>query len=172
MTEYIYQPGTALGEAERKAEHEQRMIELQTSADERQIEREQAARFHSVTVTTQLDDEGTLDECRRVDQVKFTCTAPAEAECRTYPDSCGCESFAWNEARTHDIEGHPRTIGNECWMQGWFDNEGAVYVGDGVDDMRDDYVPAVNRTGLVVISPIEEWIEWDWFTPSVAGSKS
>ena len=174
MSEFIYQPGTPLGDAERNAEHEQRIAEMQAAADEHQAERkkerEQTARSHSVTVTTLLDDEGTPDECRRVDKVKFTCTAEADAECRTYPDSCGCESFEWNEAGTHDIEGHPRTSGNECWMQDWFENQGAMFEGADAVDMRDDHVPAINRTGLVVVSFVEEWIEWDWFTPSAEGS--
>lgn len=177
MTEFIYQPGTTLGDAEREAEHERRMAELLAAADERQAEhkkeREQTARFHSVTVTTKADDEGTPDEHRWVDQIKFTCTASADAECRTYPQHCGCEAFEWNEARTHDVEGHPRTSGNDCWMQDWFDAEGATYIGDDQDDMRDDYVPAVDRSGLIVVSFVEEWIEWDWFTPAPAeGSES
>jgi len=138
---------------------------MKTTADKRQQKLEQAARFHSVTVTTTLDDEGTPDECRSVEQVKFTCTAETDAECRTYPDGCGCESFEWNKAGTHDTEGHLRTSGNRCWMQDWFENESAVYIGDDEDDMRDDRVPAINRTGLIIVTYSDEWIEWDWFTP-------
>jgi hypothetical protein len=119
-------------------------------------------KLHTVTVTTRLDDEGTEDERRRVDQIKFTCTAAADAECRTYPKDCGCERFVWNEARTHDVEGHARTSGNECWMQDWFDCEGAVFTGDDADDMRDDCAPAIDRTGLITTSWMDEWIEWDW----------
>jgi hypothetical protein len=172
--EFIYQPSTPLGDAERNAEHEQRMADLEAAADQRQAERrkerEQVARFHSVTVTTKVEDEGTPDEHRWVDEIKFTCTAAPDAECRTYPESCGCESFEWNEARTHDVEGHPRLSGQQCWMQDWFDNSpSASYIGDDQDDMRDDYVPATDRTGLIIVTFQDEWIEWDWFTPTLEG---
>lgn len=133
-------------------------------------EREQQTRFHSVTVTTRLDDEGTEDERRTVERITFACTAPEDAVCRTYPHSCGCEVFEWNEAGTHDVAGHPRTTGNPCWMQDWFDAEGAVYSGDDGDDMRDDYVPAIDRTGLVIVSFVDEWIEWEWFTAEPSDS--
>lgn len=174
MSEFIYQPGTPLGEAERTAEHERRMAELQAAAEKSQaewkVEREQAARFHSVAVTTTLDDEGTPDESRRVDRVAFTCTAALDAGCRTYPVSCGCESSDWEPGATHDAAGHLITSGNACWMQDWFDAGSAVYIGEGEDDYRDDYVPAIDRTGLIIVSFQEEWIEWDWFTPALAES--
>ncbi|WP_120338112.1 hypothetical protein [Cryobacterium soli] len=172
MSEFIYQPGTPLGDAEREAERERQQAEYAAAVAARQVEREKLARFHSVTVTTKVEDEGTPDECRRVDEVKFTCTAAMDAECRTYPKHCGCEAFEWNEAETHDIEGHPRVSGNDCWMQDWFDNPGASYIGDDQDDMRDDCVPAIARTGLIIVSFVDEWIEWDWFTPAPAGSES
>lgn len=164
-TDLMFNPGT-LGDAERNAERERQAAEWEAAAHERQAERERIAHFHSVTVTTAVDDEGTADEYRIVDRVKFTCSAPPEAECRTYPKHCGCERFEWNEARTHDVEGHPRTSGNDCWMQDWFDSEGAVYQGNDGDDMRDDCVPAIDRTGLVIVTFSDEWIEWDWFTPT------
>jgi len=170
-TEHAFKPGT-LGDAERNAESERQAAKWEAAARERQAERERIAHFHSVTVTTLVDDEGTEDEYRRVDRVKFTCTAAAEAECRTYPKHCGCEAFEWNEARTHDIAGHPRTSGNDCWMQDWFDSEGAVYVGADEDDRRDDYVPAIDRTGLIIVAFSDEWIEWDWFTPKLTDSET
>ena len=183
MSEFIYQPGTPLGDAERQAdrereaaEHKRQIAEMEAAADERHkerlMERMRVAKFHSVTVTTKTDDEGTEDECRRVDRIEFVGTAPADEECRTYPESCGCESFEWNKARTHDMEGHPRTSGNECWMKDWFDAEGAMYDGDDQDDMRDDQVPAIDRSGDIIVSFVEEWIQWDWFTPTDAGSET
>jgi len=121
---------------------------------------------HSVTVKTRLDDEGTPDEERRVESVQFVCTAPADADCRTYPE-CQCETFNWAEDKTRDIEGHPRVSGRDCWMGDWFEAEGAVYVGDDYDDMRDDCIPAIERGGHITVFFQEEWIEWKWAEPIV-----
>ncbi|MFC5930901.1 hypothetical protein D6T64_11965 [Cryobacterium melibiosiphilum] len=125
------------------------------------------SKFHTVTVITKLDDEETEDERRVVDTVTFACTAPADAECRSYPN-CDCEWFNWNDARTHDGEGHARVSGRECSLQGWFDNGNAVYEGDDSDDMRDDYVPAIDRTGHITTSWMDEWPQWEWATEEVA----
>lgn len=120
---------------------------------------------HTVTVTTRLDDEGTEDECRRVDGVRFTCDADAFADCRTYPD-CDCEWFHWDENdNMRDENGHERLPGQSCWLEAWFDNEGAVYVGDDYDDMRDDCVPPINRSGPIEFRCVEDWPEW-WFSSS------
>jgi len=120
-----------------------------------------SANPHAVTVTTLVEDEGTEDERRVVDRVTFTCTAPGNDDCRTYPD-CDCESWTWNDARTHDQDGHERVPGQECWLAGWFDNEGAIYIGDNYDDMRDDCVPAISRSGPVKTSQGDECPEWEW----------
>ena len=121
--------------------------------------------YHTVTVKTRLDDEGTPDEARSVESVRFNCTAPEGADCRSYPE-CDCEQFDWNDAKTHDGAGHIRVTGRECFLKGWFDAEGAVYVGPDEDDRRDDYVPAIDRTGLIAVSFTDEWPEWEWATPS------
>ena len=126
-----------------------------------------SSKFHTVTVTTKLDGEGTEDESRVVDTVTFACTAPAYADCRKYPE-CDCERFNWNEARTHDVEGHPRITGRECFIEGWFDSGMAVYEGDDYDDMRDDGVPAIDHTGLITESWMDEWPQWDWAATEVA----
>lgn len=125
-----------------------------------------STKFHTVTVKTRLDDEGTEDERRVVDDVTFACSEPFDAECRSYPE-CDCERFNWNEAKTHDVEGHPRVTGRECSLQGWFENGMAVYVGDDYDDMRDDCAAAVDRTGLITTSWMDEWPEWEWATEEV-----
>lgn len=126
--------------------------------------------YHTVTVTTRLGDAGTPDEERRVESVRFVCTAPEDADCRTYP-TCDCERFDYNEAKTHDGAGHPRVIGQECWLQGWFDGESAVYAGDDYDDMRDDCIPAVDRTGSInILFTGDEWPEWEWASPETGDS--
>ena len=120
------------------------------------------ANTHSVTVTTRLEDQGTEDERRVVDRVTFTCTAPDTADCRTYP-KCDCESWSWNEAGTHDEDGHARVPGQECWIAGWIDNEMGSYTGADADEMRDDYVPAVDRSGPISARSIDgEYLEWNW----------
>lgn len=117
---------------------------------------------HSVTVTTRLEDEGTDDERRCVDTVKFECTAPDNADCRNYP-KCDCESFEWNDAETHDTSGHKRVPGRPCWLTDWFDAPAVVYAGVDADDMRDDYAAAVDRTGPITHEFMYgEYVEWDW----------
>ena len=123
--------------------------------------------YHTVTVTTELEDEGTEDERRVVDTVKFACSAPDDAECRKYPN-CDCERFDYNEARTHDGSGHPRIEGQECSLQGWVENGMAVYVGDDYDDMRNDCTPAFDRTGPITTAWMDEWPEWEWSTQDVS----
>lgn len=131
---------------------------------------------HTVTVNTRLDDEGTEDEVRVVDSVVFTCTAPADGDCRTCPD-CDCESWQWDtmtgaigpdgiEMPTHDIHGHERIPGRECWLIGWFQNNAAIYNGADRSDTRDDGIPAVDRSGPIRVWFIEEWPEWRWLHSS------
>lgn len=117
---------------------------------------------HTVTVTTRLDDEGTEDERRRVDTVTFVCDYPADADCRTYPN-CDCERFTHDENDpSRDEAGHVLVAGQRCWLADWFDADGAVYVGDDYDDMRDDCVPPINRSGRIEFRGVEGWPEW-WF---------
>lgn len=124
--------------------------------------RAQLATFHhTVTVTTRIVDEGTENEQRVVDRITFKCRAAADADCRTYPD-CDCESWSWNDAGTHDEAGHERKHGRRCWLADWFDADGACYVGEGADDMRDDQVPALDRSGPITTTWCEDYIEWDW----------
>ena len=114
---------------------------------------------HVVTVTTILEDEGTRDERRYVERVVFVCSAPEDGDCRTYPQ-CDCESWQWSPDGTTDEEGHPRVSGQECWLGSWFENDAAVYGGDDYDDMRDDCVPAVDRSGPIVLTGFTEYPEW------------
>lgn len=114
---------------------------------------------HVVTVTTTLEDEGTPDERRYVERVVFACSAEPDAECRTYPD-CECESWLWSDDGKSDIHDHPRIAGRQCWMTDWFENEGAVYEGSDFDDMRDDCVPAVDRSGPIVFTGFFDYPTW------------
>lgn len=125
---------------------------------------------HTVTVTTGLRYEGTDDERRYVQSVTFTCTAPSIADCRRYPD-CDCDVWRWNDAETHDRNGHLRTPGHECWLADWFAGDGHCYTGDDFDDMRDDCVPAIDRSGTITTRFVEEHIEWD-FEAAAPGGES
>lgn len=123
---------------------------------------------HTVTVTTRVEDDGTPDEFRVIESITFSCDSPPDADCRRWPD-CGCESWRWNEAGTHDENGHERIPGQKCWLTDWFDAEGAIYTGDDYDDMRDDYVPAIDRSGEITVRWCDEWPEWT-FLPEPEGS--
>lgn len=93
-------------------------------------------------------------------KVKFTCTAEPTADCRSYP-MCDCEFYVWNDAGTHDQEGHVRVPGQECITGQWFAIEAAVYAGDDGDDVRDDYAPEVG-SGPITTTWLEDYPEWDW----------
>lgn len=114
---------------------------------------------HTVTVTTRVEDEGTEDERRRVDRVVFSCDAAEDADCRRWPD-CGCEYWSWDETGDCDQNGHERIAGQRCWLSSWFEADGAVYVGDDYDDMRDDCVPAIDRAGEITTTWVGDWPEW------------
>jgi len=117
---------------------------------------------HIVTVTTRVEDAGTADESRVVDRVTLACTEPEDADCRNHP-TCDCEWWSYNDDKTADESGHERVSGQECLFKSWFENDGAVYIGEDLDDMRDDCVPAVDRSGPVVLAWTgDEWPEWDW----------
>lgn len=162
MAEQMFKGNGALAEAERAAARAEEDAKYAERAAQIKREALEMSKFHTVTVTTALDDEGTPDESRRVESIKFACSAPPDADCRTYPESCGCDYFEWNEAKTHDVEGHERVSGKDCWLTDWFANEGAVYTGDDYDDMRDDCLPAIDRTGHIVTTNNDEYVEWEW----------
>jgi len=89
------------------------------------------------------------------EELTFTCTAPPDAECRTYPD-CECES--WERAGDVDQNGHPYTSGQECWLQGWFDNGGIEYTGPDAEDGQ----PTIERTGAVEHEFAYDYVQWQW----------
>lgn len=124
---------------------------------------------HTATVSVVVHEEGTEDEVRAVDSVVFTCTAPEDALCRTYPD-CDCEVFSEDHDRPgYDQDGHPYVLGRPCWVKDWFDAmpgaEATTYVGADYDDMTSDaQIPAVERTGHVriIAFDIDTGPEWEW----------
>ena len=126
--------------------------------------REHFPAAHTVTVTVRTEDEGTEDECLTVDSIRFACTAPEDAECRTYPVGCGCESFTFNPDRTEDLEGHKVTSGNKCWLTGWFENDSADYEGEDYDDMHENGVPSIARSGPIKHNWQEDYVAWEWDT--------
>lgn len=149
----IYQPGI-LGDDERSEADQRALTERQERAERERAEARRLrlleAAFHTVTVTTTLDDEDTDDEIRTVDDVTFNCTAPADADCRRYPE-CACEVFNWDDDGDRDLQGHPRVPGRECWLAAWFSAGQAVYEGEDADDaQRDDCLPAVDRAGHIL----------------------
>lgn len=93
-------------------------------------------------------------------KVSFECQ-DVTAKCHTYP-VCDCES--WGE--DHNSEnGAGHELGHHvvCWMQGWFDAEGAVYIGDDAEDWEDNHIPRdMNREGFVTVSFEDEWIEFEF----------
>lgn len=160
----IYQPGIR-GDAERTAagaaDAAARTAATAEWREQARRDRLAAAKHHRVTVTTRVENAGTADERRVVDRVAFECTAPADADCHTYPD-CDCESWSWNDEETADQYGHERIPGRKCWLADWFEADGAIYQGEDADDMRDDQVPAVDRTGQISTYFQDEWIEWEF----------
>lgn len=115
---------------------------------------------HLVTVTTATEDDWAY-----LESIEFTCTAPENADCRTYPD-CGCETFTEGDQAAHDAAGHPYVPGRECWVKTWFDAspgaECTIYVGgDGTYD-TDCGVPLVERSGHVEVVGFDVAPEWRW----------
>lgn len=115
---------------------------------------------HVVTVTVNPADPDDEDERPTVDRVVFTCSAPEDADCRTYP-TCDCETWRWSDDRMFDEAGHRRVRGQPCWITDWFETDGAVYAGDDLDDLRrDDCVPAVARSGPISMTFDGDGVEW------------
>jgi len=125
--------------------------------------------------------------------VKFACSAPEDGPCRTYPVPAvgpkweGCSCDAWSECDdhypaddggcgldadvpTHDRAGHLYAPGQVCWVQGWFDGEGHQYVGLDADDVHDNLVPAVARTGEIDVFFDGDYVEWQWHYPFQGGA--
>lgn len=126
-------------------------------------------RHHTASVHTLVHDAGTEDEVAMIDSVEFSCIAPEDAACRTYP-TCDCEVFSEDEDNPgYDSAGHPYEPGQECWVKGWFDAapcaEATIYTGADADHQETDSgLPRAERTGNVKILGFDMGIgpEWEW----------
>lgn len=88
----------------------------------------------------------------------FECRGNEDSPCHHYPD-CECES--WDDEHETD---HPRVAHQECWLQGWFDGEGAVYSGEDATDW-DEGLPreGMNKSGPIqAYYETEGYVSWDW----------
>lgn len=142
------------------------------------------------TVTVEVDPQGE-DEQPDV-TVRFTCTAPGDASCRTYPALAssptwdGCECEAWypcdnhgpreegfcgltEAAPAHDCAGHLFASGQTCWATDWFGNNAAEYTGPDGIEIGDYIVPSQVRTGHVYIAFEGDYIQWNWHAAATEG---
>lgn len=77
---------------------------------------------------------------------KLVC--PEAEECHVYP-KCDCESWSDDHPETHG-EGHEIVYHKDCWLQGWFDADGASYDGADGNDMTDNGMPReMTRSGYI-----------------------
>ena len=115
-----------------------------------------SANYHTVSVKLAEPEE---DGWRPIEPegLTFTCSAPPDAECRTYPGpDCDCES--WERAGDADQNGHLYVSGQGCWLQAWFDNGGIDYTGpDAVDGH-----PPTERTGPISHEFAYDYVQWQW----------
>lgn len=111
---------------------------------------EQNVAVHFVTVTSNGEDMPAT--------VKFECRGNRDSKCHSYPN---CECEYWDDE--HEQE-HPFVQHDECWMQGWFDNNMHVYDGPDGYDMRDNCVPdGMNRSGEIsACYDLDGFVEWQF----------
>lgn len=120
------------------------------------------SQFHTVTVMVEYRDPDDPDDVEMT--VTFACTAPPDADCRTYPD-CDCEYFTVDPQRPgFDSEGHPYAPGRTCWVQDWFDagDECATFMGEDGDEFNPHGVPTIAQTGHIDVEFEDDDITWDW----------
>ena len=104
---------------------------------------------HTVTVTPRPDPDDYRDPF-----VEFTCAATPDAPCRNYPDK-----EQWGD---NDPDAYPR---DECWAQGWFDNDDYTYAASGDWNFQGPSgVPNAARTGPITITYEGDHITWEWVT--------
>ena len=84
----------------------------------------------------------------------FVCHGDRDSDCHSYPD-CDCES--WGDDHEHPFVPH-----DECWMQGWFDNNAIEYLGVDGDVRNYGYEPPAHRSGKITANFEGDYIEWDW----------
>ena len=99
--------------------------------------------LHTVTITG--DEEHP--------RIEFTCHGGIESACHNYP-GCDCES--WERV------GHPHSIvpHDECWMQGWFDNDCISPMGE--QSSLDDCEYKVGMSGPINTEFCHDYVEWEF----------
>ena len=106
---------------------------------------------HTVTV---IPETGLDPEDPGIPTVTFTCTAGRTDDCHIYADG-----EDWEEPDA------VRTEHDECWAQGWFDNDDYTYAASGDWNFQGPSgVPNAARTGPVVVEFdwIGEGCTWTW----------
>lgn len=119
---------------------------------------------HTLEIETD-HESGWEDSWNYIERSEFTCTAPEDAECRTYPPNCGCETIHEDTQRPgFDLAGHKFEPGQPCWIKQWFDAdlEECEYVGDDADEGMLGGLPAVDRSGHVEVVEFDAWPQWRW----------
>lgn len=97
-------------------------------------------------------------------EVNFDCLDPKRS-CHLYP-SCSCEHIGDD----HEDLGpeHVSVLQPDCWMEEWFRDPIANYVGSDRDDSTDTGVPEdMNREGYISAVYCDEVLEWSFFEPGV-----
>lgn len=107
-----------------------------------------ADHLHTVEIT------GTVDDPR----IKFTCHGDNTAPCHLYP-ACDCEF--WDSDHEEEY-GHPDIPHDECWMQGWFNEDNADPNSETLIDC--DYMPGMS--GPVKAWFQEEYVAWEFIIPT------
>lgn len=109
--------------------------------------------IHYVTLTPKTHLDGT----ELPSDLKFECRGDSSSDCHIYP-ACDCEYWDDDHAKEH-----PRVPHDECWLQGWFDNDATSYEGDDFNDMDDCGVPCgVSRSGPIKTSFEVDYVGWEF----------
>lgn len=102
---------------------------------------------HFVTVTVVDADHEPI--------VKFECRAAPTAPCRNYPD--------WDdEADYQPADEHPSIPQAECWIESWFREGSAYYVG-GEWDAQPEFT--ADQSGPIRYENDDETFEWAFIDP-------
>jgi len=110
-------------------------------------------KLHFVKVEPAAPD---MDGWRDRPTVTFECRGDRNSKCHQYPD-CDCEG--WCEGHEHPSVAH-----DECWMQGWFDNDGHSYEGPESNDMDECGVPRdLAASGQIVAQyEYDGYLSWEF----------
>jgi hypothetical protein len=106
-----------------------------------------------------VDEDGWQDSAT----VTFQCRGDRTSPCHEYP-ACDCDYYEPGHA-----EEHPPVAHDECWLQGWFDNNGHEYAGNGADGMEaaddtdDNCVPRnMAAWGQITATYEDDYVSWEF----------